>query len=158
MLKEKQLNDDLTSYKCSNNIYTAEEAVNMIEQVAAQNEIPLNIVKDTLKIGGLFKSREAECLVLSHPGHERDYYKIVVMSGVNNDIMMATTGMSKQMKKFAIAESEKAERRGKSMSYKIGHMVGTSIWLLGKSKNKLEAEQDYYDAVVQVVANVFCFE
>ena len=149
MLKEKQLNDDLTSYKCSNNIYTAEEAVNMIEQVAAQNEIPLNIVKDTLKIGGLFKSREAECLVLSHPGHERDYYKIVVMSGVNNDIMMATTGMSKQMKKFAIAES---------MSYKIGHMVGTSIWLLGKSKNKLEAEQDYYDAVVQVVANVFCFE
>lgn len=70
MLKEKQLNDDLTSYKCSNNIYTAEEAVNMIEQVAAQNEIPLNIVKDTLKIGGLFKSREAECLVLSHPGHE----------------------------------------------------------------------------------------
>ena len=44
MLKEKQLNDDLTSYKCSNNIYTAEEAVNMIEQVAAQNEIPLNFV------------------------------------------------------------------------------------------------------------------
>ena len=56
------------------------------------------------------------------------------------------------MKKFEIAEAAKAQRKGKSLSYKIGHTATSSLWLIGKSKNKLEAEKAYYDAVIELIA------
>lgn len=153
MLKEKQLNDDLVTYKCARYCPTS-EAKELLSDIAGQNEIPIKVEQDKIKVGGFFNSRELECLIISHPEHLRDYYRLVVVPSAG-EVFVASMGTSKQMKKFAIAESAKEQRKGKSMSYKVGHMVGSSIWLLGKSKNKLEAEQNYYDALFQVVAVAF---
>ena len=40
------------------------------------------------------------------------------------------------------------------MSYKIGSMIGSGIRNIGKSKQKLEAEQNYYDAVQYILDQV----
>ena len=149
MLKEKQLNNDLTKSKTSM-MCSIGEAKQKIEKMASENQIPISIENDTIKVGSLFNSKTLDCLVISHPEHSRDYYRIVVILAVGS-VMMASTGVSKQMKKFAVSENAKAQRKGKSMSYKIGNMVGSSIWSLGKSKNKLEAEQAYYDALFEVI-------
>lgn len=156
MLKEKQLNNDLTTTK-SGFVGSIDESRALMEQIASQNSIPISVVKDTIKVGGLFNSQELGCLVVSNPEHERDYYKIVIVPSVG-ETTVATTGVSKQMKKFAIAEAAKAQRKGKSLSYKIGHAATSSLWLLGKSKNKLEAEQAYYDAVIELIAVAYEFQ
>ena len=149
MLKEKQLNNDLNKFR-TNVICGPTEAKSRIEKICQDNEIPAQIEFDTLKVGGIFNSRELDCLVISHPEHQRDYYKIVVVLG-GNEVIMVSIGVSKQMKKQAIADYSKEQRKGKSLSWKVGNIIGSSVWLIGKSKSKLEMEQDYYNALLEVV-------
>ena len=56
-------------------------------------------------------------------------------------------GSGKQMDQFARAEYAKQDRHGKAMPYKTGSMIGSGIRNIGKNKQKLEAEQNYYDAI-----------
>ena len=149
MLKEKHLNDDVNKFKTST-VRTMQEAKELIDQMCKENEIPVNIEFDTLKIGNLFNSRELDCLILSHPEHQHDYYKVVVVLG-GIEVTLATTGTSKQMKKKAIADANKEWRKGRSMSQKVGNVIGSAIWMIGKSKNKLEMEQNYYNALIEVI-------
>ena len=154
MLKEKHLNNDATSFNTGANC-SIEELTERMETVAADNQIPLTIQQDTIKVGGMFNSRELVCLVLSHPEHVRDYYQIAVIPG-DGESIAATMGVSKQMKKFSIAERAKEQRRGKSLSFKIGHMATSSLFLIGKNKDKLTMEQNYYDSVLGVIG--YCLE
>lgn len=149
MLKEKQLNDDINKFKTSV-ICTQQEAKTKIEHICAENEVPVSIEFDTLKIGSFLNSRELDCLVISHPEHQRDYYKIVVALG-GFEVIMASTGTSKQMKKQALADANKQWRKGRSMSEKVGNVIGSAIWMIGKSKDKLAQEQAYYNALIEVV-------
>ena len=149
MLKEKQLNDDVNKFKTAR-ICTHQEAKEKIEKICNKYSIPVEIEFDNLKVGGFFNSRELDCLVICHPEHRRDYYKIVVVLG-GIEVIMASTGSSKQMKKQAIADANKEWRKGRSMSEKVGNVIGSAIWMIGKSKNKLEMEQEYYNALIEVV-------
>lgn len=154
MLKEKQLNNDLTTVKTGKSCSSA-ELKGMLENISGENQIPMLIEMDKIKVGGLLNSKELECLVIKHPEHTRDYYHIVVVLGAGQ-ANIASTGTSKQMKKFATAEALKASRKGKSLSYKIGNVAAGSLFLIGKSKNKLEMEQNYYNAVFEAIG--FCLE
>lgn len=149
MLKEKQLNDDLSKFKTST-VRTLHEAKDLIDQMCKENDIPVSIEFDTLKVGGFLNSRELDCLILSHPEHQRDYYKVVAVLG-GLEVILATTGTSKQMKKKAIADANKEWRKGRSMSQKVGNVIGSAIWMVGKSKSKLEMEQNYYNALIEVI-------
>lgn len=156
MLKEKQLNDDLMQFK-TNAPLTISEAKSRIEKITSENNIPALVEVDSIKVGGLFNSQVLDCLVIKHPEHMRDYYHIVVVIGTGI-VMVASTGNSKQMKKFATAEALKADRKGKSLSYKIGNAAVGSLFLLGKSKNKLEMEQNYYDTILEATGVCLEFE
>lgn len=149
MLKEKQLNDDINKFRASV-ICNQQEAKGRIERICSENDIPISVEYDTLKIGGFFNSRELNCLVISHPEHTRDYFKIVVVLG-GNEVILASTGTSKQMKKQAIADANKEWRKGRSMSEKVGNVIGSAIWMIGKSKDKLAQEQAYYNALIEVI-------
>ena len=149
MLKEKHLNDDVSKYKTSC-VYTMHEAKEKISQTCKSHELPVTIEFDTIKVGGFFNSRELDCLIISHPEHQHDYYKIVVVLGYP-EVIIASTGTSKQMKKQAIADANKEWRKGRSMSQKVGNLVGSAVWMIGKSKSKLEMEKNYYDALLEVI-------
>lgn len=156
MLKEKQLNDDLMQFK-TNAMLTISDAKSRIEKITTENNIPAVVNVDSIKVGGLLNSQVLDCLVIKHPEHMRDYYHIVVVIG-RGVVMVASTGNSKQMKKFATAEALKSDRKGKSLSYKIGNAAVGSLFLLGKSKNKLEMEQNYYDTILEVTGVCLEFE
>jgi len=149
MIKEKNLNDDISRFKAAV-LHTKQEAREKIIQFAKENNLPVFISFDTLKVGGFFNSRELDCLIISHPEHQHDYYQFVVVLG-GTEVTLATIGTSKQMKKKAIAEANKEWRKGRSMSEKVGNVVGSAIWMIGKSKSKLEMEQNYYNALMEVI-------
>ena len=154
MIKEKDLNNDLETFKVGQ-VYSLVEARSILLELAQANEVAIEIATDTVKTKGFFNSQEIPCLVISHPDHKNDYYKIVVLVG-NGEIMVASTGVSKQMKKFNIAEANKQLRKGKSMSFKVGNMVTSSLLSLGKNKDKMAEENAYYDTIFGMIGA--CFE
>lgn len=155
MIKEKELNNDLETMKANRNYPSLEEARDVILNIARENQIAIEITLDTVKTKGFFNSQEFPCLVLTHPDHKKDYYKIVILVG-SGEIMTGSAGVSKQMKKFNIAEANKQMRKGKSMSFKVGNIIGSSIHTIGKNKEKLAQENEYYELLFGIIGA--CFE
>lgn len=153
MIKEKELNNDLETFKVGQ-VYSLVEARGVLLELAQANEVAIEIATDTVKTKGFFNSQEIPCLVISHPDHKNDYYRIVVLVG-NGEIMVASTGVSKQMKKFDIAEANKQMRKGKSMSFKVGNMVTSSLFTIGKNKDKMAEEKAYYDTIFGMIGVCF---
>ena len=54
------------------------------------------------------------------------------------------------MKKATYAENYKADRKGKSMGYKVSSMIGQGVMTLGRSQQKLEEEKMYYQCVFDI--------
>lgn len=154
MIKEKELNNDLDTIRVGK-VCSLTEARGILLELAQANEVAIELTVDTVKTKGLINSKEIPCLIISHPDHKKDYYKIVVIVG-NGEIMVASTGVSKQMKKFNIAEANKQLRKGKSMSFKVGNIIGSSLFAFGKNKDKLAEENAYYDAIFGMIG--VCFE
>lgn len=117
---------------------------------AQEMGIPVAFHKDEVKSGGLFNSSLEECLVLYYPDHLDDYFNFCIRvshQGSYAFVSVNDFGKSKQVSKAAYAESYKADRRGKKMSYKVGSMIGQGIMTIGKNKQKLEEEQMYYQCI-----------
>ena len=115
--------------------------------------IPVAFYADQVKSGGLFNSSVEDCIVMYHPEHQNDYFKFCIRVGRQGTYAFVSVndfGQSKQMNKASYAENYKADRKGKSMSYKVGSMIGQGVMTLGKSKQKLEEEQMYYQCVFDI--------
>lgn len=128
-----------------------------LEDSAQKKGVPVAFYNDQIKSGGLFNSSVEDCIVMYHPEHKNDYFKFcirVTVQGSYAFISVNDFGQSKQMSKAGYAENYKADRQGKSMSYKIGSMVGQSIMTIGKSKHKLEEEQMYYECISDIFDEV----
>lgn len=114
-----------------------------------KNGIPVAFYADQIKSGGMFNKKIEDCLVMHHPEHKNDYLLFCIRVQQEGDLAFAAMndfGSGKQMDQFARAEYAKQDRHGKAMHYKTGSMIGSGIRNIGKSKQKLEAEQNYYDA------------
>ena len=42
-------------------------------------------------------------------------------------------------------------RRGQSMSFKVGNMISSGFMNMGKSKQKLQEEQTYYEIILNII-------
>ena len=129
---------------------TVQEA---IKDCAMKMGIPVAFRGDQVKSGGLFNSSVEDCVVMYHPEHERDYFKFCIRvkrQGVYAFVMVNDFGKSKQMNKANTAEFMKQDRKGQSMSYKVGSMIGQGLRTLGKSSQKLEEENMYYQCVFDI--------
>lgn len=125
---------------------------------AQENNLPLGFSVDEVRSGGLFNKTSEPCLVLYHPDHQFDYFRFAIRSvqeGGRSIVTVNTFGQSSQMKKDARAAWAKEDRKGKAMSYKVGSMIGAGIANIGRSKQKLEAEQRYYMLVQDLIDQVF---
>ena len=49
-------------------------------------------------------------------------------------------------------------KRGKSMSYNGGAIIGQGISSIGKSKQKLEEEQNYYNCISDILDDVISYD
>lgn len=120
----------------------------------AQNAgIAVAFYADQVKSGGMFNKNIEDCIVLYHPEHQNDYFKICIRVSHQGNYAFVSAmdfGTSKQMKKAGQAEAYRENRKGQSMSYKIGSIIGQSVTGLGKSKSKLDEEQNYYSCIIDI--------
>jgi len=124
-----------------------------IKDCADKMGIPVAFENDQVKSGGLFNSSVEDCIVMYHPDHRSDYFRFCIRvkrQGVYAFVSINDFGKSSQMAKADRAEFAKADRQGKSMSYKVGSMIGQGLMNIGKSKQKLEEEQMYYQCVFDI--------
>ena len=129
---------------------TVQEA---IKDCAMKMGIPVAFTSDQVKSGGLFNSSVEDCIVMYHPQHERDYFRFCIRvkrQGMYAFVSVNDFGKSSQMAKADRAEFAAADRKGKSMSYKFGSLATQGLMNIGKSKQKLEEEQMYYQCVFDI--------
>ena len=124
------------------NLMTVREA---IQNEADENGIPVAFRGDTLKSGGLFNKQVEDILVMYNPEHANDYLQFVIRV--------------QHMGKYAFMH---VYNMGGSKNYKnannaaAGGATGTIAaigGLLGGGKAKLQAEEQYYTILADVLAN-----
>lgn len=124
-----------------------------IIKCAMNMNIPVAFTPDKVKSGGLFNSVVDDCLIMYHPKHKNDYIKFCIRvkyQGSYAYVYINAYGQSKQGAKAAIAEEGKADRRGKSLSYQLGSVIGEGLLTMGKNKAKLEEERMFYQCVFDI--------
>lgn len=132
---------------------TLESVKSAIEECAQGMGIPVAFYSEQVKAGGFFNSTVEDCIVVYHPDHQNDYFKFCIRVSHQGTYAFVTVndfGQSKQIGKAAHAEAAKEDRKGKSMSYKVGSMIGSGIATLGRNKQKLEEEQMYYHCISDI--------
>lgn len=158
MIKSDELREFRPTYCFEDGANISLEVVqNALTAEAEKHGVPIAFYPDQVKSGGLFNKRVENCLVMHHPEHKNDYFAFCIRVRYQGSMAYVTVndfGASKQMDKFARAEYAKQDRKGKDMSYKIGSMIGSGIRNIGKSKHKLEEEQNYYGAVQYILDQV----
>lgn len=165
MIKEKELCELRPQVKYQNGQGITLDAVRSTLSVAAQqSEIPIAFSMDQVKTGGLLGSAE-ECLVISHPDHQKDYFSIVVRVKHQGTFAFVNTdsyGVSKLMKSEAIRQQINASAKesfnrvgtndysvinaaASGASFVAAGVEGVRHLIKGKSdKEKMEAEKQWY--------------
>lgn len=158
MIKTEELREFRPVYRFENgNGITLEGIQTELENVAKEKDVPVAFYLDKVKGGTLFNKQIEDGLVLYHPEHKNDYYKLCIRvqrQGNVAFIYVNDFGNSKQSDKFAKAEGAREDRRGKPLSYKIGSFIGSLIHNIGKSRQKLEEENNYYAALMDILDEV----
>lgn len=158
MIKADELREFRPTYQYKDGESITLEAVqSAMAEEAQKNGIPIAFYSEQVKSGGMFNKTIEDCLVMYHPDHRNDYFSFCIRvqkQGSMAFIAVNDFGSSKQMDKYARSEYAKEDRRGKDMSYKIGSMIGSGIRNLGKSKQKYEEEQNYYNALQSILDDV----
>lgn len=154
MIKADELREfrPVVRYREGNDI-TLQTVQGALEDCASNMGISVAFYNDQVKSGGIFNKTIEDCIVLYHPDHRNDYYKVCIRVGRQGNYAFVAAndfGTSKQMKKADMAELYKADRKGKSLSYKVGSMVGQTVMSFGKSKSKLEEEKNYYACIMDM--------
>lgn len=124
-----------------------------IKECADKMGIPVSFYDDQVKSSGLFHSTTEDCVVLYHPDHADDYFKFCIRvrhQGVYAFVSVNDFGQSKQMNKEAAAGFGAEDRKGKSLSYKIGSKVTERILTAGRNKQKMEEEEFYYQCIFDI--------
>lgn len=130
----------------------------IIEKEANEMGIPVAFSRDRIKSGGLFNKVVDDCLVIYNPEHKKDYFHFCVYlsrQGKRTYIYTKLFGKSKQMDKFDRAEAARQDRQGKELAYQLGSAVGSGLRNLGRSKRKLQDEQQYYAILGDVFDKAF---
>lgn len=140
---------------------TLQAVQNALEAAANSIGIPVAFYEDRVKSGGIFNKTIENCIVLYHPEHQYDYFKFCIRIATEGSYAFISCndfGQSKQMNKADRVEAYKEDRRGKSMSYKVGSIIGQGISSIGKSKQKLEEEQNYYNCISDILDDVISYD
>lgn len=173
MLKSDQLREFRPVFKYTKgDDITLDNLENALISKASDFGVPLLIQRDQIKSGTLFKPEVNDCLVMLHPEHQKDYYRIAVTikhQGKIAFIQCNDFGESKNLKKLAYRENAKANAKsgakfaifnaenGADMVGALGVMAKGAVGgllSLGGSKNKQEQENMYYDALMSILDEI----
>ena len=153
MLKADQLTE-YQSYRAPNGAGISLRYINEgMLNLSRQYQIPLAVTYEQIKYGGVFSSQTEECLLFYHPSHTNDYLGFCVTlrkQGTMAFITLSTYGVSKQLKISGLKERGIQQRKGQSLSYKIGNKLAEKIQTRGAKSLALGEENEYYNAVFSI--------
>lgn len=124
------------------NLMTVRE---VIENEAAENGIPVAFREDQLKVGGMFNKQIEDVLIMYNPDHANDYLKFL--------IRVQHMGKYAFMHVFNMGGSKNYHSMNMAAA---GGAIGTITkigGLLGGVNAKLQAEEQYYTILADVLAN-----
>ena len=104
MIREKDIIENLYSFKTFDSSINLDIIRNAIQNTAAPYGVPVTFAYDQLKVGGLLNSQTHPCLIIFHPDHVRDYFKFVISMHQNSGMVFincGTFGQSKNMNRLA---------------------------------------------------------
>lgn len=172
MIKEKDLNVFRDTYRYPNgSTITLQGIQSQLQSCASGYQIPIAFYSDQVKSGGLLNAQAEECLVIHHPAHLNDYYKIVITIKRQGTMAFVATysyGESKNKNKLSAGSAAGASLKagwkaaGKEGNWSPGMSLVTglaggafhALKSLGGNKAKQEEEQLYYSALVQILDEV----
>lgn len=141
---------------------TLEAIERKLHQIANGMGVPMSFAHDKVQFGGLIGSLVGsnieECLTVCNPSHPSDYFNYAIRvkhQGVYAFVSIQSFGSSRQLKKEAIAENYKQDRRGKALSYQIGSRLGQAVATIGKNAQKIEEEKNWYAMANDVFDQLF---
>lgn len=124
------------------NLMTVREA---IQDEADANGIPVAFREDHLKVGGLFSKQLEDVLVMYNPEHPTDYLNFV--------IRVQHMGKYAFMHVYNMGGSKNYRNSNRAAS---GGTLGTITKIsniIGGANAKLQAEENYYTILADVLAN-----
>ncbi len=163
MIKEKDLEElrPVVRYQNGEGI-TLQSLQTALKDAANSHGIPVAFSMDEVKYGGLIGGSTEQCLVLYHPEHEKNYYKVcctVKRQGNYAFVSVHTFGKSTNLNNAALKDFRKDIYKNGSMSEKVGAAIGGGIRNLivgGANKQKIEEEQMWYAVVSDIFDEVVC--
>lgn len=119
-----------------------------IEENEKSYGLPIKILDEQVKSGGIFNSSIEDCLIITNIEHVTDYFKYCITlrkQGRIATVQLNYYGMSKLTGKMNAAEERK----------KNGSLSGMLInAIAGPNKEAVQTEYDYYDMVEQIFAEI----
>jgi len=158
MINEKELREMRPKIRFKNKQGTTLNILQKdIEQKAEEYEIPVAFYNDKVKYGGLIGGGNDDCLVVHHPNHKDDYFKIAVRikyQGTYAFVTVEDFGRSKllgyEMNKSAMKETWNDKSTGDmAMAGAIFKTVRSKIMTTGK-RNDLEDEKQWYAIISDI--------
>ena len=157
MIKEKELREMRQPVRYSNaqgiTLKTIQEA---LQHAAQQHGIPVAFYDDQIKFGGLIGGTVEDCIVLYHPNHQKDYFKVAIKLTRQGNFALVTVndfGTSTLMGNEGSKQHLKDTFKHGSGAEKVGALIGTGLRMMvkgGANKQKLEEEQMWYAAVTDI--------
>ena len=163
MIREKDLREMRPNVRYQNGEgITLQALQNALQDAANDNGIPVAFYEDEVKYGGLIGGSTEPCLVLYHPEHEKDYFKICMRirrQGNYAFVYVNDFGVSTQLGNAGSKEYLKDIMKNGTGSEKVGALVGAGIRMLfkgGANKQKLEEEQAWYAVISDFFDDIVC--
>ena len=124
-----------------------------LKETAEKYQIQIAFTNDQIKSGGMFNSTTVDCLVVYHPKHPTDYFRYAVSirrQGVMAYVSVNYFGSSKQTGKAGVSKDALSNLKEGN----LGTAMLGGLMSLGKNKNKLEEENNFYSALDQIIDEV----
>ena len=173
MIKQEELREFRPVYRyAEGGDITLQTIQNAIKETAAKYGVPVAFSADQIKSGGLFNKTIDDCIVLYHPDHAKDYYRIAISIKRQGTIAFVHAndfGESKNLKKLEARGQSKEAFKGAMRADASSMSVGADSYgaqllksgfkalvSLGGSKAKQEEENTYYSALMMILDEVIC--
>ncbi len=161
MIKEKDLRDMRPQVRFKNGQWINLQVLqNELEKCATANGVPMAFRDEQVKYGGLIGGSVADCLVLYHPEHAKDYFNIaieVTHQGNYAFVSVRDFGNSKLLGNQGSHDYLMDTLKHGRNSEKVGAVIGAGIRRMvmgGRNNVKLQEEQNWYAMVNDVVNEI----
>lgn len=173
MIKQEELREFRPVYRyAEGNAISLQTIQNAIKDSAMKYGIPVAFEADQIKSGGFLSKTVDDCIVLYHPEHPKDYYRIAISikrQGTMAFVYANDFGESKNLKKLEARGQSKEAFKGAMKADTSSMNIGSDSYgaqllksgfktlvSLGGSKAKQEEENNYYSALMMILDEVIC--